>query len=112
MSERQHTPWTTTCPREDCIILCSLIPVYSTELEHGAALEICKADSKFLSLILAAPALLAACEEALPVMREAVRAGIEGFSQAEVEDIVNNHVTVKALTAALAQAKSASAGTP
>jgi hypothetical protein len=56
-------------------------------------------------LIAAAPDLLAACECALYLGEIAVRNGLEGFGKADEDEIVADHVILKAIRQAITKAK-------
>ena len=56
------------------------------------------------TLIAIAPDLLKECENALGVLRSAIRAGLDGFSEQETSDIVEEHETIKRLKNVIAKA--------
>lgn len=55
-------------------------------------------------LMAAAPDLLAACKTALPIMRNAVEAGLSGFTKGQTAEVVENHTAVKMLREAIQKA--------
>jgi|AGTN01.2.fsa_nt_gi hypothetical protein len=60
---------------------------------------------KAARLFAAAPALLAACEAAIPCLETAVRAGLDGFTPQEVEAVLASHRVLALLRGAVQKAK-------